>query len=62
MAAERFASIQINHLQRLVSNSGGYRVQKVKGSDVGCVATSAMRHSTGNAPGMTALVEASHAN
>jgi len=34
-----------------------YRVSKMESGDVGCVATSAKRHSAGNAPGMTALVE-----
>jgi len=29
----------------------------MESGDVGCVATSAKRHSAGNAPGMTALVE-----
>ncbi len=34
-----------------------YRVSKMESGDVGCVATSAKRHSAGSAPGMTALVE-----
>ena len=34
-----------------------YRVPKMESGDVGCVATSAQRHSAGSAPGMTALVE-----
>jgi hypothetical protein len=34
-----------------------YRLTKMESGDVGCVATSAQRHSAGNAPGMTALVE-----
>ena len=29
----------------------------MESGDVGCVATSAKRHSIGNAPGMTALVD-----
>jgi hypothetical protein len=35
-----------------------YRVSKMESGDVGCVATSAQRHSAGSAPGMTALLEA----
>jgi len=35
-----------------------YRASKMESGDVGCVVFSAKRHSTGNAPGMTALVEA----
>ena len=34
-----------------------YRLTKMESGDVGCAATSAQRHSTGSAPGMTALVE-----
>jgi hypothetical protein len=34
-----------------------YRVSKMESGDVGCVATSAQRHSAGSVPGMTALVE-----
>ena len=34
-----------------------YRLTKMENGDVGCVATSAQRHSAGSAPGMTALVE-----
>jgi len=34
-----------------------YRLTKMESGDVGCVATSAKRHSAGSAPGMTALVE-----
>ena len=34
-----------------------YRVSNMESGDVGCVATSAKRHSIGNAPGMTALVD-----
>jgi len=34
-----------------------YGVPKMESGDVGCVATSAQRHSAGSVPGMTALVE-----
>lgn len=34
-----------------------YRLTKMESGDVGCVATSAKRHSAGSVPGMTALVE-----
>jgi hypothetical protein len=34
-----------------------YRLTKMESGDVGCVATSAKRHSAGSAPDMTALVE-----
>jgi hypothetical protein len=33
-----------------------YRLMRWESGDVGCVATSAKRHSAGNTPGMTALV------
>ena len=34
-----------------------YRLEQSESGDVGCVATSAKRNLTGNAPSMTALVE-----
>jgi len=34
-----------------------YRLSNMESGDVGCAATSAQRHSTGSAPGMTALLE-----
>jgi len=34
-----------------------YRLTKMESGDVGCAATSAERHPSGSAPGMTALVE-----
>jgi len=41
----------------VLATDQNYRVPKMESGDVGCVATSAKRHSAGNAPGMTALVE-----